>query len=235
MTVSVLDGVVLFLAVGFPVYALWADRRAYARIREGDARARGAWYRATIVELWLLAALGAWAWHEHGLDLGALGLEAPSGWPFWLGLAVAVALIVAVVTQVRGLRVRPDEAARLASKMRETPGVGEVLPSEERELRGYVAVSVTAGLCEELLYRGLLMGYGELRLGLPVWATVMASSLVFGLAHASQGFRGLVRSTLAGLIFAGAYLATGSLWVPMLLHVVLDLNSGWLVRAGERW
>ncbi|MFW2339201.1 MAG: type II CAAX prenyl endopeptidase Rce1 family protein [Acidimicrobiia bacterium] len=31
-----------------------------------------------------------------------------------------------------------------------------------------------------------------------------------------------------GVLFGVLYWMTGSVWAPMLLHIVVDLNSGWL-------
>jgi membrane protease YdiL (CAAX protease family) len=87
---------------------------------------------------------------------------------------------------------------------------------------------VTAGLCEELLYRGFLMAYIGALWGF--WPAVILSSLVFGLGHAYQGTSGIATTGTIGLILAGLFVLTGSLWVPMLLHAATDLFAGSLGR-----
>jgi membrane protease YdiL (CAAX protease family) len=53
--------------------------------------------------------------------------------------------------------------------------------------------------------------------------------IVFGLAHAYQGWVGVLATTVVGAVFAGLYLSTGELWIVMAAHVVLDL-LGLVVR-----
>jgi membrane protease YdiL (CAAX protease family) len=77
---------------------------------------------------------------------------------------------------------------------------------------------------EEIVFRGYLMAYFDSLVG-PAGA-VLASSLIFGLGHAYQGVAGIVKTGVAGLLFAGVYVATGSLLAPMLLHAVTDAVSG---------
>ena len=68
------------------------------------------------------------------------------------------------------------------------------------------------------------------------WPTgaVLASTLMFGLGHAYQGAAGIVRTGIVGLLCAGAYVATGNLLAPMLLHVVIDATSGMVAYLALR-
>ena len=54
------------------------------------------------------------------------------------------------------------------------------------------------------------------------------SSILFGLLHSYQGWKGGLRSGVIGLILALLYVLTGSLWIPIILHIVIDINSGML-------
>ena len=60
-----------------------------------------------------------------------------------------------------------------------------LLPHDSRELQTFCALSITAGVCEELLYRGFLIVFLSSAFG--VLPAVALSSLVFGIAHAYQG------------------------------------------------
>ena len=61
---------------------------------------------------------------------------------------------------------------------------------------------VTAGICEELLFRGFLTWYLAHHVGLPVAAA--AQVVIFGVAHLYQGFGGIVKTGFAGAFFATA-------------------------------
>ncbi len=39
---------------------------------------------------------------------------------------------------------------------------------------------------------------------------------------------GIAKTGTLGVLFGVVYWMTGSLWAPMLLHVVVDLSSGWI-------
>jgi membrane protease YdiL (CAAX protease family) len=70
-----------------------------------------------------------------------------------------------------------------------------------------------------------------LRALVPPVPAILLASLLFGMAHAYQGTRGVGQTALVGLGMAILYTAGGSLWIPMLLHAFIDLNSGLLAYA----
>jgi len=100
-----------------------------------------------------------------------------------------------------------------------------LIPHSAKEGQLFNALSVTAGICEELLYRGFLIAY----FGAFVEAVVL-SSIAFGFGHMYQGKIGIVKTGGIGLALAGLYVLTGSLWAPMVLHVLVDVNSGFVAR-----
>ena len=50
----------------------------------------------------------------------------------------------------------------------------------------------------------------------------VAAAAIFGLAHIYQGVTGVTLTALAGALFCGLYVVTGSLLVPILLHILID-------------
>ena len=63
-----------------------------------------------------------------------------------------------------------------------------------------------------------------------MWPAALLSSLAFGLAHAYQGPKGVLKTGLFGLAAAGLYLLIGSIWLLIVLHAVVDLVSGTIGR-----
>ncbi len=120
----------------------------------------------------------------------------------------------------------PDAQAKVRNQLDAQPSVRVILPTNARESRAFAALAVTAGICEEVLYRGYLLYY--LRLWLPGAAAVGAAIVVFGLAHAYQGARGILLTMLAGGAAMALYLLTGSLVAPMVLHATVDLANGFM-------
>ena len=100
------------------------------------------------------------------------------------------------------------------------------------ELKLFLALSLGAGVCEEIVSRGYLLAYFDSLVGSA--GAVLASSLLFGLDHAYQGIAGIMKTGVWGLLYAGAYMATDSLLAPMLLHVLIDAASGMLAYLALR-
>ena len=105
-----------------------------------------------------------------------------------------------------------------------------LLPVTPPERRAWILISLAAGFCEELLYRGFLFQFlrGHLAFhAMPALALAPAfavMTLCFGTSHLYQGLRGILTASIAGLMLGLAALLTGSLWLPMLLHFLIDLQ-----------
>jgi uncharacterized protein len=100
-----------------------------------------------------------------------------------------------------------------------------ILPQSRLELIPFSALAVTAGVCEEFLYRGFAMAV-FLRWGLPLGTAVVGSSLLFGLAHLYQGRGGFASTTILGLLFGAARAVLVSLVPVTLWHIGVDLAAG---------
>jgi len=225
--VTFFDHVAVFIfAVAYPAYALLTVSKVKGRISAGSTHARVQEYRATILVLWVLALLAGFAWIYSGRPAADLGLGHPAGWRFWTGLAVVAAAVAGVVHQ--GREVMRNSAAR-AQVRGQMSRFGELLPHNRSEFALFVVLAVTAGLCEEILYRGFLIWYASQFAG--TVAAVGIAALVFGFGHAYQGWRGAAQTFVLGVAFALLYLYTQSLWIPMACHIAIDVNGGILSYA----
>ena len=66
--------------------------------------------------------------------------------------------------------------------------------------------------------------------------SMILSSVIFGLMHAYQGLAGVIRTAATGLLLAGVFVASGSLLLSIILHVIIDAYAGalsWLARREE--
>lgn len=136
---------------------------------------------------------------------------------------VTVGLGIVLGRQVATVRSSAEARAQVLKQFGGVPGL--MVPRDSSERRLWMSLSLTAGLCEEILYRGFLIWY--LNLLLPGMAAVLLAAIVFGLAHRYLGWKdGVLRATIAGVVLGVAYLVTGTLWVPIALHVILDVTSG---------
>ena len=98
-----------------------------------------------------------------------------------------------------------------------------MMPRTRGELVASWAVSLAAGVGEEMAYRGFLLGYSCALAG-PA-AAVALSSLLFGAAHGYQGRFGMVFGVAAGVVLALAFLPSGSLLLPIWMHATWNVAA----------
>ncbi|MBB5997598.1 CPBP family intramembrane glutamic endopeptidase [Streptomonospora salina] len=222
-------------AVGEPLLG-WRSFARLRRTRERDPGALLRFYRLAIgVHLAGVAAIAAIVLSDPGIDRAHLGLRAPVA---WFPLLAAVVGFVAALIIIRLLtRDRKASGTPAPAPLPPIPDPAQSLavlaPRGGRERLTAAALAVTAGVSEELLYRGLLVAFGA-ALGLPVWVAAAGSCLLFALAHLYQGWWGLVGPGLLGALFMVVYLGTGSLLIPIALHIGLELRSLLLSGSGRR-
>jgi membrane protease YdiL (CAAX protease family) len=75
-----------------------------------------------------------------------------------------------------------------------------------------------APFAEEICFRGMV--FGGLRTRLPMWAAALGAGLFFGMLHYTTGPSAVPSLVVLGVIFAVIYEKTGSLWPPIIMHVV---------------
>jgi membrane protease YdiL (CAAX protease family) len=191
-------------------------------MKAGGGDARIVAYRQALRVEWLLAAIILGCWYLAERSAAHIGLGAPRGWPFLAGVGVVLVYLVLGVRQIAELRTSAQAREKVRGQLQ--GDVGVMIPRTPRELRFFTALGVTAGICEEIAYRGFLTWYLAAFVPVPVAAGIGAA--IFGFAHLYLGRGNVLRTGLIGLVFAAAYLLTGSLWVPILLHAAIDVVSG---------
>ncbi|MBZ6383284.1 CPBP family intramembrane glutamic endopeptidase [Sphingomonas sanguinis] len=118
-------------------------------------------------------------------------------------------------------------AGALIARFRRRKPIGNVsalLPRERREVKYALALSVTAGVTEEAFFRLYLPLLVAMLTG-QAWIGFAASLILFGAMHRYQGWAGVLATTALGAVMTGLYLMTGSLWVVMLVHTLVDVNG----------
>jgi membrane protease YdiL (CAAX protease family) len=223
-----------YLLIGEPLLGRIAHRRLLAALDAGDNEARLRFYRQWTWQGWALAlitlaltlGLAGWTPAQLGLHLphdlpGSYGIS-----PSFLAGFVPAAIAGMVIATVIARRNKASVATKPASPIPGGANVTRMLPRTSRERWGFAALAVTAGLTEELIWRGF--GLGALHIVLPqahsTWLIALAA-LAFGWAHLYQGYTGMLATGMLGALLAVLYIGTGSLLLPMLVHVLIDLRA----------
>ncbi|WAL94772.1 CPBP family intramembrane glutamic endopeptidase [Streptomyces sp. Je 1-369] len=208
-----------YLLLGEP----WAGRRMYgslARRRDTEPRALVRYFGLVLTLWWALAALAvAVLLLSPGTDAADFGLAMPDRPGYVVtGILLAGAVAVASGRNFHDLAKREKNVPGLAS-------IEAMLPRTAEERRLAIAVAVTDGIGAELVYRGLLIAFGVGVLGLDLYVAAAFSVLVYAVAGFYQGRQGVLAFALFGAMFTGLYLATGSLLLPVAVHVILSVRD----------
>jgi membrane protease YdiL (CAAX protease family) len=210
------------LVIGIPLWGNFVTAPALRKRVPAGTLDRPRFYLRGMLLLWTCAALVVADWVVTQRPLAVLGLTMPAGTGFLIGLLLTGVIIGMLIgATVKFLRAGTDKTRKWAEK---NPLVFGLLPANRREFIYFVCLSITAGLTEELLYRGFLIYAFGAYVNIPVAAVL--SSAFFGLGHGYQGISGMMKTTLLGLVMALLYLGSGTLLLPMVLHACLDIQGG---------
>jgi membrane protease YdiL (CAAX protease family) len=229
----------LYLLLAEPLLGRRAHDRLLAALDAGKPEARRRFYRQWIWQGWalllatLVVTLGLAGWTPAQLGVrwphGTAAGDMASG--LLVGVATGVALASVAGIAIGWMKARRREGAPSARPLR----VGSnykllrMLPRTRAERWSFAALSLTAGLTEEVIWRGFGLGLlFALLPHAPVAVPIALASLAFGWAHLYQGRTGILVTGVLGALFAWLYWATGSLLLPMLLHVLVDLRAAFL-------
>jgi membrane protease YdiL (CAAX protease family) len=216
----------LVLAVVLPWRGLIRLRRIL-ELPKVDTRERLTLYASTIAFQWLAVAITGWRVWVHGFTAAQLGLVVPDRARIAIS-SVAGILILAGLQWMNLRRIgrHPLQMRGVLQSLAE-----RILPRTGVELLPYFALAVTAGVCEEFLYRGFAMAAMN-QVSLATWSVVLFSSALFGLAHLYQGRAGIVSTLVLGTVFGLARIAYDSLVPVILWHIAVDVVAG---IAGPRY
>jgi membrane protease YdiL (CAAX protease family) len=215
---------VAVLVVLVPLWGSREYRRFVAAVEAGVTDARLREYRATIALEWglVLVVLGVWGLHGRGLTALPPDLSRAL-----LGLALTLAALAVLGLQWRAVRrLTPEGRDDLR---RQVQPVQHLVPRTADESTWFRRLALTAGICEEVLYRGYLLWYLTPLLG--AWPAVFVGALVFGLGHAYQGAAGVFKTSVVGALAGALYVGSGTLLWPIVLHAAIDLQAGAVARS----
>jgi uncharacterized protein len=180
---------------------------------------RIALYERTMLVEWLLfgfAVLGVW---RAGAPLATvLGKRWSSVRGFLKEIGIAILFLFAsiMLTSIVG-----------GHGGGHNPAVQAMLPHGATELAFWVVLSLSAGICEEAIYRGYLQRQ-FIALTQSVPAGIVFSAVLFGAAHAYQGLQQALQIGLLGVM--GGILAHwwGSVRPGMIAHTLQDVLGGFI-------
>ena len=175
-------------------------------------------YAGSILALWLLAGVSIAAAVASRFTRPTMGLVPVAPATFLIWTAVSIAGGGAIVWLFKLLRAPESDIMK------------DITPVTPQEKWVFILLSLSAGVCEEITFRGVLLPALAAATG-SIVGGVALSSMAFGVLHAHQHLAGAVRAAVLGALLAVPLLATGSIYASMAAHALIDVIGGlWLAR-----
>lgn len=179
-------------------------------------------YLSTMAFEWVLAGIALWGIRMKKVPLRQLLGERRSGIKAWftdVGVAALFWIWAMAVLAAIGL------VLKLAHFTMPEKTIAGLAPHNAVELLLWILLSVSAGICEELVFRGYLLQQFT-RMSGKVWVGVLCSSLLFGGAHGYEGAGGMIAITAYGAMFCVLAIKRRSLRAGMMAHAWHDSITG---------
>jgi membrane protease YdiL (CAAX protease family) len=211
---------VFLLVAGVPALSFMTARRSQVR-----QMPRLAIYFSAVLSQWLLAVLGIGVvfvtWRSfRAASFRALSPTVVMSWAFFLAAVSLAGVGISLLLERWGWW--PAESELVCLLIPET---------RQEKLWSVLLLAPTAAFCEEFLYRGYLLAQLSQWVHSVSWAWIV-SSIAFGLAHAYQGWSGVLRAALLGAVLAYPVVHLGSLYPSMVAHALIDAVAlAWLGPA----
>ncbi|MGD0800793.1 MAG: type II CAAX endopeptidase family protein [Terracidiphilus sp.] len=196
-------------------------------MRAGHEFHRVTGYAIAMFSQWLIVAFICLGQRWGGASLRTLAGSCALGWRAILrdlGLAIAYLVAANIVLGVLG-----SLLARLGH-----PSQGEalqnLLPRTGLEIVVFLLLALTAGICEETIFRGYLQRQFK------AWSRngavgIVAQGVVFGVCHAYQGSTMIIIISVYGVLFGLLAAWRKSLRPGMIAHFLQDGVGGLLLAA----
>jgi len=212
-TVAAAMHTIVLLAV-IAAWSTWGYFGAI-RMRATQNPHRAAVYVLTILWEWSVVAYIAWGAKRHGTSLREL---IGGKWDDWkavlkdFAIAAGFWLVALVVLSAAALALHATKTGQTVRFM---------LPQSHLEILLWILTSITAGICEEIIFRGyfqrqLIAWTGNVPAG------VLLSAAIFGAGHIYQGGRSAIIIAVYGLLFGILAEMRKSLRPGMMTHAWHD-------------
>ncbi len=169
---------------------------------------------------------------DDAISMESLGLTRPDNWVS----TILLGALAGAVIQMFAVVVLEPLTDRLTTQTHNHNAVESVKSSLVALIQLLIVSWLLAALFEEIIFRGFLLGETRDLLGASAFATaiaVLATSVIFGLAHWYQGRSGALSTGFIAFLLALLFVASGfNLWLPIVAHGVIDTVGLILIAKG---
>ncbi|AGA79925.1 CPBP family intramembrane glutamic endopeptidase [Echinicola vietnamensis] len=199
----------------YPIYIVATHQKANNNIRQNE-KYRLIDYQKTLFIFWgltLLILFNFIAYKQPDLNFKpTLSL---------INLGLMILILGFAYFQYRASKITPNDTNPIIEKLKD---VYHYLPKSDKELKWFMFLSISAGICEEIIFRLFLFEFLKESVNLIIAFTV--TNLIFAVTHIGSGKNNLLSSFILGLLFSAIYYFTDNIWIAIILHISIDVNAG---------
>ena len=206
----VLIGIILF----FPLFDLINEKY--------KSKNKNVEYVKISLFLWIPTFVLAYLFYAEKLSVVNLDYVVDQNWQNILAIVLILLAIVYLLVLIRSIKLNEKLRVEVADKFE--PFV-KIMPVTKSQILIFtMLLSVSAGICEELIFRAYLYTLIDTHIG--TVGAILLSSIVFGLWHIYLGWNEVLRTGIMGALLCGVYIFTGNIVIPIILHIFVDVYSG---------
>jgi membrane protease YdiL (CAAX protease family) len=216
----------IILLLLFPIIDLSLDKH--------KLKNKSAEYIKTALILWAVTCFLLFCFYQGALSVKPPFILPAARWKIYFAIFFFIVFIAYMQYVVFSLYKNNEVKTYILENIKkEDDSLADILPSSRNEFLLFtMLVSVSAGICEELIFRWYLYNFIELK---TEWIiAVIASSFVFGLWHLYLGWRHVIKTTLVGIFLCGVYLYFESILIAIITHILMDVYSGTIAYHSKK-
>jgi membrane protease YdiL (CAAX protease family) len=212
-----LEFVLLSLLLLFPIADLVLEKYKF--------KTKSSEYIKTSLMLWALTGFLLFCFFHGALSVKPPLILPVTDWRIYLSISIFVACFAYIKYVIFSIKKNENIRVGVLNTLKKNNSLIDILPQSHKEyLLFTMLVSVSAGICEELIFRWFLFSYIELQSDWVI--AVICSSFIFGLWHLYLGWEHVIKTALLGVLLCGVYLYFESIVVAIIAHIFMDVYSG---------
>jgi membrane protease YdiL (CAAX protease family) len=226
MVVTAWDHIfIVIIGIVFPLYSVVSSRRPLPSVQFDFALKKNLYYSNSMI-LWVAVGMVWLLWWSHDRPFSTLGFK----FPRWEWHAIQITLLVLILYLV-DVFLELKITRRRIKTVRRWKKFTPFLPENKHEYKHFMFLAVSAGICEEIIFRGYFINYLQSlwhNSVLGLWGAVSIPAILFGVAHLYQGTNAVLKIILMAVLFGWIFILTQSLLIVIILHIFIDAAGGWL-------
>lgn len=227
----------LYIAV-YPISGYYQSR-FFRKSKKVGIHDKTSWYRQSMLWSWIPTLVIVAVLMLDGYSLDSLGLDyinpGKHGMKSWIVILTLISYILYLCYLVYNIiSIKFDKVKRRHYAEKIPDELLFALPVSKKEKREWKLLSLSAGITEEIQYRGYL--FFALQLLFPnisIWMVLAVSSVAFGIGHIYQR-KEVYKPLLAGIYFGFLYIVLGSVIPVIIVHVLQDLVVTNLIEEPQK-